>query len=300
MNDFSIAILGASGFGKFHAREFAKAGCNVKAILGSSKNSSEKTVRELYGSLGIKARPYHELENLLEQENLTAVSICTPPNMHYQQTKKCLEANLHVLCEKPFVLEPSNENYPFAKNLFELAKIKNKTLTVNTPWPSVCGYLDENEKRDMTSFSMQMEPGQKGKNMIIDALPHMNSMLTNLIPNGFAKNIRFLVKEDEKTSVEFDYISDSKICKVNYNFNFKTERPRNVSFSINGRYFSRKVEEGYKQKIVTDGREFYIDDPLKVCIRKFVGSISGKDSLLIGEQEILENIKLQDDILENY
>ena len=43
MEKLRIAILGASGIGKFHARDFKKAGCDVVAILGSNDKTAKAT-----------------------------------------------------------------------------------------------------------------------------------------------------------------------------------------------------------------------------------------------------------------
>src|SRR3989344_8952594 len=96
-----IAILGASGIGKFHARDFQKAGCEVVAILGSTEESAARTATKLRDDFNIEARPYCDLETLLLSEKLDAVSICTPSELHALQVRKCLRAGLHVLCEKP-------------------------------------------------------------------------------------------------------------------------------------------------------------------------------------------------------
>lgn len=56
-------------------------------------------------------------------ENIDAVYIASPVDSHYEYTKYCLNANKHVLCEKPFVLEKSK-----AEELFNIANKKNLIL----------------------------------------------------------------------------------------------------------------------------------------------------------------------------
>ena len=46
------------------------------------------------------------IEELLEQQELDAVIVCTPPFAHAEPTIKALEAGKHVLCEKPFAVDP--------------------------------------------------------------------------------------------------------------------------------------------------------------------------------------------------
>ncbi|MDP6293129.1 MAG: alpha/beta hydrolase, partial [Candidatus Woesearchaeota archaeon] len=52
-----VAVLGASGIGKFHARDLQANGCEVVAILGSSPQTAEATAEKLKELVGqIKAK----------------------------------------------------------------------------------------------------------------------------------------------------------------------------------------------------------------------------------------------------
>src|SRR3989344_4948161 len=119
MPDIPVAVLGASGIGKFHAREFERAGADVAVILGSSQNSAEQTAAALHAAYGFRPRAYADLEALLEVESLDAVSICTPRGLHYDQARRCLAAGLHVLCEKPVVHNWPADNDGQASELVE-------------------------------------------------------------------------------------------------------------------------------------------------------------------------------------
>jgi predicted dehydrogenase len=48
-------------------------------------------------------RWYASVDHLLENEKLDFVDICTPPSSHAALIRQALDADLHVLCEKPFV-----------------------------------------------------------------------------------------------------------------------------------------------------------------------------------------------------
>eukprot|EP00933_Yihiella_yeosuensis_P038315 TRINITY_DN32256_c0_g1_i1.p1 TRINITY_DN32256_c0_g1~~TRINITY_DN32256_c0_g1_i1.p1 ORF type:complete len:392 (+),score=83.02 TRINITY_DN32256_c0_g1_i1:72-1247(+) len=109
-----VAVLGASKFGRFHARELAKNNFNVCAVLGSTTESAKATAEKLpelfpdafKAFANEKIRSYSNLEQLLAEEvprGLGAVSICLPPKMHFEAASKCLDAGLQVLLEKPAV-----------------------------------------------------------------------------------------------------------------------------------------------------------------------------------------------------
>jgi predicted dehydrogenase len=48
-------------------------------------------------------RWYESVDDLLSNETLDFVDICTPPSSHATLVKQALESRLHVLCEKPLV-----------------------------------------------------------------------------------------------------------------------------------------------------------------------------------------------------
>lgn len=64
-------------------------------------------------------------EEAKREDGIEAVSIATPNGTHYQITKDCLEAGLHVVCEKPLFFEVSE-----GEEIRALAKKMNKIVGV--------------------------------------------------------------------------------------------------------------------------------------------------------------------------
>lgn len=291
-------VLGASGFGRYHAREFASFGCEVCAILGSSEESARRTSQMLHDSWGINATPYFDLEELLNKENLDAVSICTPPKFHEKQIRICLENDVDVMCEKPLILEGVGRNYQMAKKLFRLAENLCRILTANLQWPSVLDVLPA-PSPPIDKFMMYMEPGVEGINMLRDSLAHTNSMLIRLFPRGNSSNIRFSEKVGS-ISIRFDYLTPNANCEVEYIFTHNPLRPRKVYFSLNDTVWERQISEDYKQAFLSDGKTLPIEDPLRISIGCFLSAIVGRGNTLVSKEEILENLRLQDEIVSAY
>lgn len=65
------------------------------------------------------------LEDLLERRDVEAVLVCTPPTAHMLPTVTALEAGKHVLCEKPFALDPAE-----AARMVETAERNQRFLAV--------------------------------------------------------------------------------------------------------------------------------------------------------------------------
>lgn len=68
---------------------------------------------------------YHNYEEFLSDISIDLVIITTPNNTHYQLTKAALDADKHVLVDKPFTV-----SFGEAHSLVKLAERKNKILTV--------------------------------------------------------------------------------------------------------------------------------------------------------------------------
>ena len=93
---------------------------NAEIVAVASRDLNKaKEYCELYD---IK-KAYGSYEEMLQDKEIDAVYIATPPFVHAQQIKMCLNAGKHVLCEKP-LMKTSAE----AKECFALAKEKGLML----------------------------------------------------------------------------------------------------------------------------------------------------------------------------
>jgi predicted dehydrogenase len=212
-----------------------------------------------------------------------------------------LSESVSVFSEKPIVQNNDFENYKFAKELIEIADRKKMVFTVNTQWPSVLQYLESYVNfNKIESFSMLMQPRDFGKDILLDQVPHTNSVLLQLIPKGVAQNIRFKSSLRESLEVFFDFISENGKCRVNYIFKYKETGQRELKMEFNGKLFSREVDKNYKQTLVSDDVIVPIPDPLSVSISKFVGALKGEDEVLINSNQMIKNIQLQDRIVKEF
>ena len=95
-----IALIGAGGIAAVHCAGYQNLPqvqlCAVADIL------IERAVAkaEPFG-----ARPYASLDELLAAESVDAVDLCVPSYLHAGMTARCLDASLHVLCEKPLAFD---------------------------------------------------------------------------------------------------------------------------------------------------------------------------------------------------
>jgi predicted dehydrogenase len=109
---YGFGIIGLGSIAKTHAQALAKAkGCKFVAGYHADQARSEQFCQE-FG-----ATPYHDLKEFLSDEKLDIVVIATPSGSHLEAASLAIEANKHVLIEKP--LEITTER---CDRIIELAK----------------------------------------------------------------------------------------------------------------------------------------------------------------------------------
>lgn len=114
------AILGAGFISHSHAEALRYCGIELYAIVDTSIEAA-KTFAQTWN-----IPKYSTTDELLFEDSITTVHVCTPPNTHYEVVKKLLHAGKHVLCEKPLCY--SNKE---AEELKELAAAKGLMCAIN-------------------------------------------------------------------------------------------------------------------------------------------------------------------------
>jgi predicted dehydrogenase len=112
LSTLQAAVIGVGFVGRAHVEALRRQGIPVVGILGSSRERTEQSRRALRID-----RAYKSLEELTRDESVNVVHVCTPNNVHLQQSKAALESGKHVMCEKPLTMD-SGESF----SLVELAR----------------------------------------------------------------------------------------------------------------------------------------------------------------------------------
>lgn len=95
----------------------------VVAVASRAQESADAFARQ-YGI----PRAYEGYERLLEDGEVDAVYVATPHTMHFQNTADAIAADKHVLCEKPFTINPRE-----SKELFEIAD-RSSVFVMEAMW----------------------------------------------------------------------------------------------------------------------------------------------------------------------
>lgn len=98
-----VGIIGVGAIGRHHLRGLAD--CPEAEVIAIA-DVNEVTLEAVADEFGI-ASTTTDYRELLEEEGLQAVVVCTPPFMHALPTMDAAAKGLHVLCEKPMALSAS-------------------------------------------------------------------------------------------------------------------------------------------------------------------------------------------------
>ncbi len=100
MNTLSCCIVGYGGIAEFHAQACEKIdGVRLKTLMGRRIVPA----REFAERHGFE-RATDSLQDALDDDDLDAVIIASPSQVHYEQAMACLDAGKHVLVEIPLAL----------------------------------------------------------------------------------------------------------------------------------------------------------------------------------------------------
>lgn len=95
MSDIRAAVVGTGFMGRVHAEALARIGIPIVGVVGSTPE------RAAAAGLG---RTFASFGDMLADDGVDVVHICSPNHLHYQQAMAVLLAGKHVVCEKPLAM----------------------------------------------------------------------------------------------------------------------------------------------------------------------------------------------------
>ena len=113
MKALRIGIAGVGFIGPAHLEALRRLP-NLEVVSISHPDAEQ--ARKKADNLGIE-KAYVEYDDLIANDDLDCVHICTPNSLHYSMAKKALLEGLHVVCEKPLAttIEEAEELVALAK-----------------------------------------------------------------------------------------------------------------------------------------------------------------------------------------
>ncbi|MGW4061255.1 Gfo/Idh/MocA family protein [Amycolatopsis sp. NPDC004747] len=93
-----VAVVGTGAIAESHRTAFEAHHEDVDIVAAADVDEARVAA---FCAGTAHAKPYHDLDSLLAEQEPDLVSICTPPSLHVEQTKKALASGAWVWCEKP-------------------------------------------------------------------------------------------------------------------------------------------------------------------------------------------------------
>ena len=269
-----VAIAGGRGIGRVHARIFHALGANVCAVLGSSQESAEDVAWTLETALGTKIQPFHQLDSLLEESKPDAITICTPPHLHFEGIMAAFNRSVPVFCEKPLFWHKKITQGEVKEKLATIRRHPNRRFFINT---CNVNFLDHVVERfgvgtNIQSFYFQFYSRGKHvqRDIAADLLPHGLSLVLRLLGNAEIINLTEDTRE-HSYKCQFQYNGSA----VEFDFQENSDGPKALTFAINGRAFTRIQEGGdatyrvYLKDSYT-GKITETQDPFQLYIKRFL------------------------------
>lgn len=213
MNKIQVGIIGTGGISRVHMRGYEKNTdiIEVVAVCDVVKDVAERAAKEW----GVR-KVYTDYNKLVMDQEIDAVDICTPHNMHASPAIAAAEAGKHVLCEKPMALELKDcddmitaarksgtkfmmeHNYCFFPPIAKLKEFIDEGV-LGEPLACICKLRDGGDWKKKTTYMMgrwRSQPEVSGGGMVMDYSYH------------HLYTARFLMGEFEKVTAMVDKRTD--------------------------------------------------------------------------------------------
>jgi perosamine synthetase len=114
----AIGIIGCGQMGQWHLNAYKNnPSCRVAAVADTNFTRAQTVAAE------IGARAYTSHTEMIQNEALDGVSVCTVPSTHQEIVIDCLKAGVHVLCEKPLAVSVDE-----AAEMLKVAQQQNRLV----------------------------------------------------------------------------------------------------------------------------------------------------------------------------
>jgi predicted dehydrogenase len=174
------AVVGVGYLGRFHAQKYAALpNAELVAVVDASADTAQRVADEL------KTEALTDYRPLLDQ--VDAVSIVVPTQLHYAVAKDFLAHGVHVMLEKPMTVTVAE-----ADELIALAKQKNLVLQIGhlERFNSAVMALEKVLDRPQFIESHRLAPFKpRGAdvNVVLDLMIHDIDIIQNLVRSPITK-----------------------------------------------------------------------------------------------------------------
>lgn len=317
MSGLRVAIAGASGIGRHHAKWHHRAGASVVGFWGRDEQSCALSMARLRETFPFAGRAYWDLDCLLAEARPQVVDVCVPNELHFSCVRRALEAGCHVLCEKPLVWQSGagpDQLLGQAHQLVELARVQGLQLGVCTQYAAALPHYRRFYEAirgplgPITNFFAEMESVSRGRgrdaqSMWIDMGPHPLSLLLSWFPLGGIDPASLRVEfAGSQAQAEFDFVTGENSCCTQILLRDRQEGSPVRRFGVNGLVvdcLGRADAEGIYRSVLRQGETEVVDeDFMYLLIEQFNQALDQQRAPLVEAATGMRNLELQLQILQ--
>jgi len=280
----SAVVIGArrarQGIGEFVTRWLHDAGAEIRGIVGTEPETTDRAQADLARRYGIRTRGYVSLDVALDEEKPDIVAICSPIPTHRSQLERAAEAGVHCLCEKPLWWGDATDRAAETEALVESFASRGRLLATITQWPFTLPAFDrlwpDARRGPVERFSMRLSPISRGPRMLLDSLSHPISLLQAVAGPGEIEDPVGRFATDERSDIELRFRYRHATGSIDAACRFVTcaNPPRPASYAIDGHEAVREVEmPDYRIRFRAGDRTVAVDDPVKLLVTDFLARV---------------------------
>jgi UDP-N-acetyl-2-amino-2-deoxyglucuronate dehydrogenase len=218
-DEFRLAMIGTGGISRRHVFSLADLKSKglddfaVTAVCDINEESAQRSAQELEERFGLRPAIYTDYQELLSKEQVDGANLCLPHGLHHVVAIDCMEAGVHVLCEKPLGI-----TVKASRKMAETADRTGCVLSTAVPYRRLPGQrtahwiLNESKLigEPLSFFHQHARPprrrptGQPMRPALVWRLDRLMSGGGPVMDSGFhyCDSIRYLLGDAEKVYAE--------------------------------------------------------------------------------------------------
>jgi predicted dehydrogenase len=172
MSVINIGVIGCGHWGPNHVRVFSQIRDSRVVACADLDSKRLEAIREQHSQVKV----FQDYREMLRMAEVDAVVVAAPTRVHYPVVKAALEANKHVLCEKPLCTVAQD-----AAELVALAKARQRVLMTGHVFLFNAGIVklrelvangDSGHLYYLRALRMNLGPVRRDVNSVFDLATH--------------------------------------------------------------------------------------------------------------------------------
>lgn len=303
-----VGVIGVGSMGRNHARVYRQL---QEATLVGVADVDESVAAEVADAYDTTT---FDRDTLIDRAD--AVSVVVPTQYHYEVAKACIEANVHVLIEKPFVNDPAR-----GEELIELANQSDVILQVGHIErfnPAVMALDDILNGKEVLAYEVRRlgpDPGRDIQDTVVTDLMVHDIDIIRTLAGGDPMRLQATGRDDGRhASATLEFNNGTMATLTASRVTQRKIRELSIATEegyVSVDYLDRCVEiyrDSMKQLIDGDGDQRYRhesvierpfvenSEPLKNELSSFLYAIRNGDSPVVTAEDGLATLQLAKEI----